>query len=293
MKARTAYIKEHYLKVVEGDLVAALLLDRLVYYSQQNDAMFDLIKEEIELGNIPKFKYGHLKGWVKKSANYLADSLLIGETERTVQRKLEWLAQRNLILRQRAKSGTAYQYRPNFRNLESMLAVFGFKLDGNSIEEETPKTPATNHEQAQADAWESIPGASDGKPPAKGLKAQEWHSWAAKQPTLDHAPDEVRRVSYLISTHTGFEPDADKKNWIAAVTMLWQAAGKNEEVLVEALKVGQVARMNPDNGLTFSGPRSYMSYARDQASRKRVAQQPIQVESKTNGKTNGVIKLGV
>lgn len=302
MKARVAFIKEHFMKLCEGDLVAALLLDRLLYYAQQNEQMFDLIQEEIDLGTIPKFEYRHLKGWVRKSAAYLADSLLIGETDRTVQRKLTWLADKDFIMRRRHSAGSSYEFRPNFRKVEEGLLKHGFDLEGNSIVPTDggvevltkPPSPDPEHEKSQQEAWNSIPGApsaSDASVPT--LAPKEWHSWAARHRTLDHAPEDIRKASWVVNRHTGFEPD-NKKDWLAGVMALWEAAGRNEEVLVQALEVGQKSRMNVENHFTFAGPRSYVSFARDaraKANLKLNGGNTLKVNVK-GGSSNGVIKVG-
>lgn len=302
-KARVAFIKEHFMKLCEGDLVCALLLDRLLYYSQQNEIMFDLIQEEIDLGTIPKFEYRHLKGWVRKSAAYLAESLLIGETDRTVQRKLTWLADRDFIMRRRHGTGGAYEFRPNFRKVEEGLLKYNFDLEGNKLEEgesesfkQTPPTPSPpnqEHEKSQQQDWESIPGATPPDAPMPVLSPKEWHSWAAHHRTLDHAPEDIRKASWIVNKFTGFEPD-NKKDWLASMMALWQAAGQNEEVLKQALETGQKSRMNVENHFTFAGPRSYISFARDARAKANLKQNGgsvVKVNAK-GGSQNGVIKVG-
>lgn len=288
-KARIVVLHEHFMLLCGGDYIKALLLDRLVYYMQQHESLIDLLREEQAEGSLPQFaekvNLDRLRGWIRRSASYLTDSLLIGESERTVARKLEELEKLNFVFR-RSQKGKTNEYRPNLRYIEMELEKLGFRLDGNRVHKQVSELP---EEVTQEEWWNDTPGNATGKE-LKELKREEWQEWAGRYKILDHAPVEIQKASWIISTRTGFVPEG--KDWLASVTQLWIASGKDEEVLSLALDEGQALRMNPDKKFTFSGPRAYVSYAKDIASRKRLGTKENPIKVGQNKPNNEVIRVG-
>jgi hypothetical protein len=239
-KARVVYIKEHFLLLCKKDLVKALLLDRLVFYFQQNTDAHAVLEEEQSQG-VKHQLDPSAKGWVKKSAAFLADSLLVGESDRTIQRKLDELFNLGYISRKR-DPGEAYWYKPNMLQITQNLKKLGYDLEGNPVRDSleitvTPFPDEHYSEERQKAEFHRIPAADIKE--ATSEKKQELKDnqhWAAQYPALDNAPAEVRDLSKLISEKTGFEPkrEGKDKDWIASVMAVWGATGRNKEVLLEA-----------------------------------------------------------
>lgn len=280
---------EHYYLLCNKDTIKALLLDRLIYYSQQKEALLDLLAEEQAEGELPQFakpvKLDNLRGWVRKSAEWLAESLMVGCDGRTVQRRLDDL-ETDRFLFKRAEKGKTAQYRPNLRYIEHKLADLGFHLSGDKIS--ALDLTAVPMDQDTKTFWDEIPGVDQKQVEAKGgakLDAEApWRVWANGNRFLIHAPEDICRISYIIFETTGFAPV--DKTWIAAVTQLWEAAGRNEAALRVALKKGQESRLSA--GLTFSGPRAFVSYAKDAAALTNVR---ISVNGTSKGQGE-VIRVG-
>ena len=90
--------------------------------------------------------------------------------------------------------------------------------------------------------------------------------WAKGHKVLDKTTDDVRRVSFLLFTHTGHEPAYPANGWTAACNDLWEAANHNEEILVAGLLLGEAARN--EGKLSLTSPRSYKGFVRDAVARK-------------------------
>lgn len=296
-KARVVYIKEHFLLLCKKDLVKALILDRLVYYFLESEKVYAHLEDEIRDGANHKLDMA-ARGWTKKSASFLADSLLVGESERTIQRKLEELYNLGYLDRKR-QEGEAYWYRPHMAQIKKNLGLLGYDLDGNPVnnkggtneQSKPPDKDKESYQDKQRTEFAEIPSVSKAgdDPQTFVAKIKEGQNWAAQFECLDNAPPEVRDVSKLIAEKTGFEPNKGGKdaNWIAAVTALWGAAGKNKTNLIEALEEGNKRRMDPQKPLTFGSPRSYVKYAQDVVARKKLKQAghtPARIQV---GQTNG------
>lgn len=288
-KARVVYIKEHFLLLAKKDLVKALLLDRLVFYYQQNEQAYGLLEEEAKEGVKHQLDFT-ARGWVKKSASFLADSLLVGESDRTIQRKLDELFHLGYIDRKR-NVGEAYWYRPNMKQVIENLKKLGYDLEGSPVKggadesNETQEETSHTNQRMEFAQIPSVPERTPEQTRAGEQKLKESQNWAAKYPCLDNAPPDVREVSKTIFEQTGFEPRKGEKDkdWISAVTALWGATGKDKGVLLEAIDEGNKKRFDVNKPLTFSGPRSYISYANDVISRRNL---------RKNGQTPARIKVG-
>lgn len=287
-KARIVYIKEHFLLLCKKDLVKALLLDRLVFYYQQNTEAHDLLEEEQGQG-VKHTLDKSAKGWVKKSAAFLADSLLVGESDRTIQRKLDELFNLGYIQRKR-DPGEAYWYQPNMSQIKKNLGNLGYDLEGNPVRggEEGTDIPPDEHysEERQKAEFARIPSAElKEATPEQKQEIKENQHWAGQFPALDNAPIEIRDISKVISEKTGFEPkrQGKDKDWVASVMAVWGATGRNKEILLEALEEGNKRRMDTQRPLTFSGPRSYIAYAKDIAARRAL---------RASGQTPARIRVG-
>lgn len=276
---------EHYLLLCEGDHIKALLIDRLIFYSQQQEELIDLLREEQAEGVLPQFKekvdLNKLKGWVRKSANALAESLLIGETDRTVSRKLDDLTKANLIF-SKTEKGKTPSYRPNLLYIESKLKELGFRLDGSRVQKEVV-SPLPDDKLAGL--WD-LPAA-----PTKTLADlnpnEEWRTWTARNKYLDNAPEDIKRISWVIWKETGFEPD---KAWIGQVTTIWNTAKQNEDLLKQALLEGEKGRR--EKGLVFKGPISYLNYVKNAVASKQSPNTVIRVGQNGNQHKDEVIRIG-
>lgn len=85
--------------------------------------------------------------------------------------------------------------------------------------------------------------------------------WARQHKSLAKAGESLIELSYLIYEQTGFTPEGVTfQNWTRQVNELWNACRDNQGILIRALQEGEKARKE---GLSFSGPRSYVSFARN------------------------------
>lgn len=100
-----------------------------------------------------------------------------------------------------------------------------------------------------------------------------WRVWAKGNTVVYQLPGEQQEASYLLFTLAGFEPSGSKKEWASAVQELVEAAGHNMGVLRQAIEEGQRARVR--SHLTFRGPRSFISYARDLRSRANLDRRSV------------------
>lgn len=272
-KASCVILWEHFYLLCGEDFQQALLLDRLIYLSQQKEQLIDLLHEEQVAGNIPEFKekvkLDTLRGWVHKSAESLAVSLMCGVEGRTIQRKLDMLEANRFLFKKIDRKGQPASYRPNLRYIEMELEKIGFRLDGSRVivgaVVDAPETIT------QDDWWDETPGVDKAQAVTNHRQLsgdEEWRVWVNGNRLLDHAPDHIKRASWLVSQHTGFSPT--DKSWIGNMVALWSAAGEKEDILLSALEAGQRARMNAANGLTFKGPRSYVNYAADALAKSKL-----------------------
>lgn len=282
-KEKIAVIHERFYILCQQDLAKTLLLDRLIWLSMQRTLFVDLLQEEQAAGELPQFKepvkLDKLRGWVRKSANEWASSLMCGVDERTVQRKLDEMVQENLIFK-RGEKGKVAEYRPNLRIIETTLESLGFKLEGGRIEEKEVIEPPPDT-ISQDEWWNATPGIDQAQAKANNRPLDpndEWRQWAGRQKQLTHAPEYIQKASYLVYQKTGFEPV--DKSWTGQVLALWEASGQKEEVLITALERGQTARTS--QGLVFSGPRGFLNYARDALARQKVV-------TTVNGKQKGEV----
>lgn len=129
--------------------------------------------------------------------------------------------------------------------------------------------------------WDATPGASEGRPVVQGALT-DTNEWARQYKLLDKARDSVRRVSFLVFQQTGFEPSGTVQAWAKQCNILWAAAKESEDLLIAGLEEGEVARRT--SGLTFSGPRSYVSFV-ENAKSKRNQPKPVTLR-RLKGKGN-------
>lgn len=94
-----------------------------------------------------------------------------------------------------------------------------------------------------------------------GSRYETVMNWAKQYKTLDSAVDYIKETSYVVWENTGFVPHGSKSGWSNAISTLYEACGSNEQILIQALKEGEKARR--EKGLIFSGPRSYLNFARN------------------------------
>ena len=129
--------------------------------------------------------------------------------------------------------------------------------------------------------WDDLPGnggreGSNTNPLAalrlSGEESQVWRHWASGRRLVAKAPDVVQWASHLICEHAGMEPYGTAKTWASAVYDLLRAADGDMDVLEAAVKKAAQDRETRD--ITLSSPRSFMGYARNELSKRRVASRP-------------------
>jgi hypothetical protein len=133
-------------------------------------------------------------------------------------------------------------------------------------EEHSLRSSGSTWEKERDKEWESIPSATEPKSTSEpGTALHETSTFAKQHKLLDGAPDTVRRISYLLHQYTGYIPVGPKQSWFQQINLLWEAARHNEQTLIEGLVQGEAARQK--NGLTYSGPRGYVSFVRNAAAK--------------------------
>lgn len=137
-----------------------------------------------------------------------------------------------------------------------------------AVEKKEPEVSEWDKEKDHV--WDNAPGATSQivppgpTQPTLGISpVEETNAFARPYTQLDGAPDIVRRVSFLLHQNTGFIPAGTKSSWIQQVNLLWEAARHSEKILIDGLQKGEEARQK--SGLTYSGPRGYVSFVRNEA----------------------------
>lgn len=82
--------------------------------------------------------------------------------------------------------------------------------------------------------------------------------WARGYEQLQEATVEVIEVSYHLYWHLGMLPEGKTTTWAEAVMALYDAAGRNMDVLVQGVKDAYLSRQS--GAVTFKGPRSVAAY---------------------------------
>lgn len=238
----------------KADLLAIAILSEIVYWYRP-------VYEHNELGVLVKVRKKFKADALQLSYKAIADKL--GVSERQTKGAIVRLEKHKVIkrdLREITVNGT---------KLSNVLFIL---LNPKELYRRTYMSEPSEWDKIKDQVWNDIPPHTPPEKQKEILKRNamgKTAKWAQKYRMLDNCPDTVRYVSYLVFTITGFEPSGTKAAWVKQINQLWQAAKENRANLEGGLKEGQKARF--DNNLTFSGPRSYVSYVKDYISKKNLS----------------------
>jgi hypothetical protein len=133
--------------------------------------------------------------------------------------------------------------------------------------------------------WEALPGNGGRLPLTSDALANLrssttgnaiWQVWAAKQPLLAKAMQNVQHISWLLSVHAGMLPYGTAKGWTQAVLELEGAANHDLALLEVALH--KAVKDRTERGITLTSPRSFCGYARNEVSKQRLAETQLALD---------------
>lgn len=129
-KLKRAVIREE-LVALTGDAVTALILGQMLYWSERTQDVDRYIAEESQRDPATSIQPTH--GWIYKTAEELADEIMLGGSRSTISRRLVelvkagWLQRRNNPAH---KWDHTWQYRVDFHKVQSALQDLGYHLEG-------------------------------------------------------------------------------------------------------------------------------------------------------------------
>jgi hypothetical protein len=129
-KLKRVVIQEE-LVALTGDHINALILKQFLYWGERVRDFDKFIAEEKERDPGVKVELTH--GWIYKSAEELADELMINLSSRTVARRIEGVIKAGWLDRRRNPHHAwdrTWQYRPNLRNIQAGLQDLSYALEG-------------------------------------------------------------------------------------------------------------------------------------------------------------------
>ena len=255
---RRTVIKEELVIIAQG-LHGGVVLDRILYRVRraQEEARDnpDIIRPDA-IKDIQE-------GWLLIIPDKLSEQLLLGITGKTIKRTLDALIDLGFLEERKNGNGNKpSHYRPNVEAISAALGEHGYNLEGYHIpptHNKKSQDSVKSRDNGDGDLWKvDPPSPTDKKIAADVAKGREW---VRGQRLLDNIDPVLQWTAYVVYRETGFEPDGTVSAYRKQLQELWSAAGYKESVLVEGLKGGEKARNQ--EGLTFSGPRSYISYAKN------------------------------
>jgi len=129
-KLKRVVIQEE-LVALTGDHLNALILKQFLYWGERVQDFDKFIAEEKERDPDAAMESTH--GWIYKSAEELADELMISVSPRTVARRIEGIIKAGWLDRRRNPHHAwdrTWQYRPNLLNVQAGLQRLGYALEG-------------------------------------------------------------------------------------------------------------------------------------------------------------------
>jgi len=266
-RGQTAILREEWVAVCNDDLVKALLLERIIWNGRAS--------------------YG---GWVSRSSAKLSASIMMGSSDRTIRRKISTMIRDGIL------EGNGNRIRPVYDTIRKLAASKEFIVNERNWNPD--------------EEWDEMCKIVDERDAKEHDKAEQTElslatvesiaGYCRQHKQLDSAPDFARAVSWHLWDVCAIEPYGSGKQWIAACSDLWEAAGGNDNVLKNALVTGNTVRMQ--RGLTLSGPRSFVKFALDAKSRYRLQERGYDVNGTESGDRgqrlygqridDGKIKLG-
>lgn len=145
---KSAVLREEF-KALTGDFLAAFILGQIEYWQLRTKDFDRFIREERERLRSAGIEPGAVEethGWIYKSADELANELMIDASPRSVRRKIEFLVENGWLLRRRNpkhKWDRTYQYRLSLPKLKKDLEELGYPLarwNLNDVREEQKNT---------------------------------------------------------------------------------------------------------------------------------------------------------
>ncbi len=162
-KIRKVVLREDYLAIT-GDFREAIILNQFIYWSERVKDADKIIAQENEIAR----KHGEIEreplyGWIYKSAENMANEIMIGISGKQVGRYIKSLESKGFLDKRRNpkyKWDRTYQYRVNFINIALALREQGYSFSEYKLDlpedltkpittQWTPmtnaETPMTNH----------------------------------------------------------------------------------------------------------------------------------------------------
>ena len=162
-KIRKVVLREDLLAITE-DYKEAIILNQFLYWSERVKDADKLIEQENEIARrCGEIEREPLYGWIYKSAEQMADEILLGLSERQVRRYMSSLVDKGFIQRRtnpKYKWDRTFQYKINLVNIAIALKSKGYPLDDYKIvipDELTDlqRTPTTDHRTSMTDETET------------------------------------------------------------------------------------------------------------------------------------------
>ena len=132
-KLKRVVIQEELVALM-GDHVNALILKQFLYWGERVRDFDKFIAEE--KGRDPDTRIELTRGWIYKSAEELADELMISISSRTLARRIEDVVSAGWLDRRRNPYHAwdrTWQYRPNLRKIQAGLRKLGYALEGYPV----------------------------------------------------------------------------------------------------------------------------------------------------------------
>lgn len=129
----TVPLREEY-AMLTGDMLAALVLQQMIYWSQRARDVDAYIIEERQRD--PDVKIALTHGWIYKSMDDLAAELFNTQSPKTVGRRLDMLVERGWLIRRQNpnhKWDHTYQYRVDLLKVSEDLADIGYALPDHTL----------------------------------------------------------------------------------------------------------------------------------------------------------------
>jgi hypothetical protein len=163
-KLKRAVIKEEFVAVT-GNVITALILNQMIYWSERITDFDKFIEEEKErFSNEGKdIKIDLQEGWIYKSYQELKDELMLTDSLKTISRHLKKLVDLGFLDRRRNPKifyDRKYQYRVNLLVIKNKLNEAGYELQGYKVE--FPKSQNENS-ICQSDSLEAANCPMDGQ----------------------------------------------------------------------------------------------------------------------------------
>ncbi|MEN8907806.1 MAG: hypothetical protein ABF289_17790 [Clostridiales bacterium] len=136
---KRAVLREEYMAITDSNIIEALILNQLIYWSQRIYDFDKFIKEEKQRFETSdkKVEIDLRNGWIYKSTDELKNELMLKETTKTIQRYINNLENRNFIDKRRnprIRYDRTYQYRVNIFNIVTALNKNNYTLQNYKID---------------------------------------------------------------------------------------------------------------------------------------------------------------